>query len=116
MKIKISSTKSASGNNKESSFFEKVTKVHFFLNFKFKYRREYQKKMANYCFIVPTSSGGIELMRKWNQENIINNKEHDAVFKAAGISREQAWVQHLPQGDFILSIMRQMTLNIQLSY
>ena len=61
-----------------------------------------QKKMANYCFIVPTSSEGIELMRKWNQENIINNKEHDAVFKAAGISREQAWVQHLPQGDFIL--------------
>ena len=38
-------------------------------------------------------------MRKWNQENIINNQEHDAVFKAAGISREQAWVQHLPQGD-----------------
>jgi signal transduction protein with GAF and PtsI domain len=56
--------------------------------------------MANYCFTVPTSSGGIELMRKWNQENIINNQEHDAVFKAAGISREQVWVQHSPQGDF----------------
>ena len=59
--------------------------------------------MANYCFIVPTSSGGIELMRKWNKENIVNNKEHDEVFKAAGISREQVWIQHLPQGDFILA-------------
>ena len=115
MKIKISSTKSASGNNKESSFFEKVTKVHFFLNFKFKYRREYQEN-GQLLFYSSTSSEGIELMRKWNQENIINNKEHDAVFKAAGISREQAWVQHLPQGDLYLSIMRQMTLNIQLSY
>ena len=58
--------------------------------------------MANYCFIIPTSSEGIELMKKWNEENIINNKEHDAVFKAAGVSREQTWVQHLPQGDFIV--------------
>ena len=58
--------------------------------------------MANYCFIVPTSSEGIVLMKKWNEENIINNKEHDAVFKAAGVSREQTWVQHLPQGDFIV--------------
>ena len=41
-------------------------------------------------------------MRKWNHDNIVNNQEHDAVFKAAGISREQAWVQHLPQGDFTL--------------
>ena len=39
-------------------------------------------------------------MRKWNKENIVNNKEHDEVFKAAGISREEVWIQHLPQGDF----------------
>ena len=57
---------------------------------------------ANYCFIAPILPGGIELMKKWNEENIINNKEHDAVFKAAGVSREQTWVQHLPQGDFIV--------------
>ena len=45
--------------------------------------------MTNYCFAVPILPGGIGLMKKWNQENIVNNKEHDAVFEAAGISREQ---------------------------
>ena len=59
--------------------------------------------MANYCFIVPILPGGIELMRKWNKENIVNNKEHDEVFKTAGISREEAWIQHLPQGDFAVA-------------
>jgi hypothetical protein len=35
--------------------------------------------MANYCFIAPILlSGGIELMKKWNKENIVNNKAHDA--------------------------------------
>jgi hypothetical protein len=43
-------------------------------------------------------------MRKWNKENIVNNKEHDAVFSAAGISsREQMWIQHLLQGDFAVA-------------
>jgi hypothetical protein len=37
--------------------------------------------MANYCFTVPTLPGGIELARKWNQENIVDNKEHHEVFK-----------------------------------
>ena len=32
---------------------------------------------TNYCFIAPILPGGIELMRKWNKENIVNNKEHD---------------------------------------
>jgi hypothetical protein len=60
--------------------------------------------MANYFFIVPILPGGIELMRKWNQSNIVNNKEHDAVFNAAGISREQVWIQHLSQqGDFAIA-------------
>ena len=52
---------------------------------------------ANYCFIAPILPGGIELMKKWNEENIANNKEHDAVFMAAGITREQVWIQHSPQ-------------------
>jgi hypothetical protein len=49
-------------------------------------------------------------MKKWNQENIVNNKEHDAVFEAAGISREQVWIQHSKE---ILQwqVMRQLTLN-----
>jgi hypothetical protein len=47
--------------------------------------------VINYCFIAPILPGeGVELMRKWNKENIVNSKEHDAVFSAAGISsREQ---------------------------
>src|SRR5215212_4184009 len=52
---------------------------------------------TNYCFTIPILTGGIELMKKWNEENIVNNKEHDAVFMAAGITHEQVWIQHLPQ-------------------
>ena len=52
---------------------------------------------TNYCFITPILPGGIELMKKWNEENIVDNKEHDAVFMAAGITHEQVWIQHLPQ-------------------
>ena len=59
--------------------------------------------MANYCFIVPILPGGIELMRKWNKENIVNNNEYDEVFKAAGVSREEVWIQHLPQEDFAVA-------------
>jgi hypothetical protein len=59
--------------------------------------------MGNYCFTVPILPGEIELVRKWNQENIVDNKEHDEVFKIAGISREQVWIQHLPQGDFAVA-------------
>ena len=55
--------------------------------------------VTNYCFIVPILPGGVELIRRWNKENIVNNKEHDEVFRAAGISRELVWIQHLPQGD-----------------
>jgi hypothetical protein len=55
--------------------------------------------------MAPILPGGMELIKKWNQENIVNNKEHDQVFKAAGISREQVWIQHLPQqqGDFAVA-------------
>ena len=49
------------------------------------------------CFTIPILPGGIELMKKWNEENIVNNKEHDAVFMAAGITHEQVWIQHLSQ-------------------
>ena len=60
---------------------------------------------ANYCFIAPILPGGIELMKKWNEENIVNNKEHDAVFMTAGITREQVWIQHMPQQnqDFVVA-------------
>jgi hypothetical protein len=59
--------------------------------------------VSNYCFRVPILPGGIEQMRIWNEQNIVNNKEHDEVFRAAaGISRELVWIQHLPQGDFAI--------------
>ena len=60
---------------------------------------------ANYCYTIPILPGGIELMKKWNEENIVNNKEHDAVFMAAGITHEQVWIQHLPQQnqDFVVA-------------
>lgn len=56
--------------------------------------------MANYCFSAPILPGGLEQMKKWNKEMIVNNRDHDEVFLAAGIAREQVWVQHTPQGDF----------------
>ncbi|MCG3119364.1 MAG: hypothetical protein ALAOOOJD_01756 [bacterium] len=56
--------------------------------------------MANYCFVAPILPGGLEQMKKWNKEMLMHNKEHDEVFQAAGISREQVWLQHTPQGDF----------------
>jgi hypothetical protein len=60
---------------------------------------------ANYCFIASILPGGIELMKKWNEESIVNNKEYDAVFMTAGISREQVWIQHMPQQnqDFVVA-------------
>jgi hypothetical protein len=30
----------------------------------------------------------------------MNNANHDRVFKAAGITREQVWLQRTPMGDF----------------
>ena len=55
--------------------------------------------MANYCYAVPILPGGESQMQKWDKENIVNNKEHDKVYRAAGISREQVWVEHTPQGS-----------------
>ncbi len=54
--------------------------------------------MANYCYAVPILPGGENLMLKWIKENVVNNKDHDRVFRAAGISREQVWIQQTPQG------------------
>jgi hypothetical protein len=59
--------------------------------------------MTNYCFMVPILPGGIELMKKWNEENIVNNKDHDTVMEAAGIFRETVWIQRLPQGNFAVA-------------
>ena len=34
-------------------------------------------------FIDPILPGGIELIRKWDQEDIVTNKGYDAVFRAS---------------------------------
>src|ERR1051326_6670737 len=57
------------------------------------------QSMANYCFCVPILPGGVERMKKWAQAEIPSNA-HAEVFGAAGISREQVWVQNTPMGDF----------------
>ena len=57
-------------------------------------------------------------MKKWNEENIVNNKEHDTVFMTAGITHEQVWIQHMPQQNQILQlfVMKLVTLNSHSKY
>ena len=56
--------------------------------------------MANYCFVAPILPGGVEKMKTWTRDDIMNNANHDRVFKAAGITREQVWLQNTPMGEF----------------
>jgi hypothetical protein len=48
----------------------------------------YKSQMTNYCFTVSILIGGIELMKKWNEENIVNNKEPGAIIITDVISHE----------------------------
>ncbi len=59
--------------------------------------------MANYCFMAPILPGGEEKMRDWAKKRITNNPDHDRVFREAGISREQVWIQKTPMGDFAVA-------------
>ena len=59
--------------------------------------------MANYCFAAPVLPGTESLIQKWIREGIVNNKEHDKALRAAGISREQVWVQQTPQGALAIA-------------
>jgi hypothetical protein len=53
--------------------------------------------MTNYCLTLPFLPGGIELTKKFVQENA-SSMEHDDFYKSAGISREQLWIQRGPPG------------------
>ena len=53
--------------------------------------------MTNYCLTLPFLPGGIELTKKFVQENA-SSMEHDDFYKSAGISREQFWIQRGPPG------------------
>ena len=55
--------------------------------------------MTNYCLVLPYLQGGIELAKKFAQENGGHNKEHDEFYRNAGISREHVWIQHSPSGS-----------------
>lgn len=56
--------------------------------------------MVNYCLAVPFLLGGLELAKKFIEENG-TTKEHDEFFKIAGISKEQIWFQCSPPGSGI---------------
>jgi len=52
----------------------------------------------NYCFAVPILPGGQKAMADWARHEI-PSQGHAEVFHAAGIRREQVWVQPTPMGD-----------------
>jgi hypothetical protein len=56
--------------------------------------------MINYSYCVPILPGGEALMRKWIDEQILDNPNHDRVFRQAGVTAEQVWIQRTPMGDF----------------
>jgi hypothetical protein len=55
--------------------------------------------MINYCLALPYLPGGIELAKKFAEENCGHSKEHDEFYKTAGISRENVWIQRSPPGS-----------------
>ena len=59
--------------------------------------------MMNYSFTAPILPGGEALMRKWTDEQIFDNPNHDRVFRQAGITAEQVWIQRTPMGDFAVA-------------
>ena len=56
--------------------------------------------MSNYCFVSPILPGGEEKMKKWIHDDLSNSANHDRVFRQAGVTREQVWIQRTPMGDF----------------
>jgi hypothetical protein len=54
--------------------------------------------MRNYCLALPYLLGGVELAKKFAQENG-NTKEHDEFYRITGISRETIWIQRSPPGS-----------------
>ena len=48
---------------------------------------------------LPYLPGGIELAKKFAEENGGHSKEHDEFYKTAGISRENIWIQRSPPGS-----------------
>jgi hypothetical protein len=55
--------------------------------------------MINYCLYFPYLPGGLELAKKFAEENGGHSKEHNEFYKIAGISRDNAWIQRSPPGS-----------------
>jgi hypothetical protein len=55
-------------------------------------------EMVNYCLALPYLPGGVEIAKKFAQENG-NTEEHDEFYRIAGISRETIWIQRSPPGS-----------------
>ena len=54
--------------------------------------------MVNYCFALPYLPGGIELAKKFFQENG-HTKQHDDFYRIAGVSSKRVWIQRSPEGS-----------------
>ena len=54
--------------------------------------------MVNYCLALPFLTGGLELAKKFAQENT-NTKERDEFYNIAGITGENIWIQRSPPGS-----------------
>lgn len=52
--------------------------------------------MVNYCLVLPLLPGGIELAKKFAEENGGHSQEHDEFYKIVSVSREQVWIQRSP--------------------
>jgi hypothetical protein len=55
--------------------------------------------MINYCLVLSYLPGGIELAKKFAEENGGHSKEHNEFYKTAGVSRENVWIQRSPPGS-----------------
>jgi hypothetical protein len=59
--------------------------------------------MSSTAFTVPILSGKLESWKKFNEEiNGPRRSEFDAQQKRFGISCQMVWLQHSPQGDFVV--------------
>lgn len=55
--------------------------------------------MINYCLALPYLPGGIEIAKRFAQEEEKEKELHDEYYKIAGISRETVWIQRSPPGS-----------------
>jgi hypothetical protein len=61
--------------------------------------------MTNYCLALPYLPGGLELGRKFAEEEYGHSKEygyskeHDEFYKITGVARENIWIQRRPPGS-----------------